>query len=140
MHIKQITNQADLDTALMKIDALFEAEEGSDEYDQFLVLSELVLSYCQSVMPIEFPDPVEALRCHMHWRDRSERELAVLLGSSALAKDILNRKKLLTLPVIRSLCKEWKIPAESLIQEYALEKKLIASNVINLNKALDMCS
>ena len=62
MRIKPITNQAELDAALMKIDALFEAEEGSDEYDQFLVLSELVLSYCQSVMPIEFPDPVEALR------------------------------------------------------------------------------
>lgn len=122
MRIKPITTQAELDTALKKLDALFEAEEGTDEYDQFVVLSELVLSYCQSVMPIEFPDPVEALRCHMHWRDRSERELEALLGSSALAEDILIRKKPLTLPVIRSLCKEWKIPAEALIQEYELEQ------------------
>jgi len=122
MRVKPITNQAELDTALIKLDALFEAEEGTDEYDQFVVLSELVLSYSQSVMPIEFPDPVEALRCHMHWRDRSERELAVLLGSSALAEDILIRRKPLTLPLIRSLCKEWKIPAEALIQEYELEQ------------------
>ena len=122
MRIKPITNQADLDTALIKLDALFEAEEGTDDYDQFVVLSELVLSYCQSVMPIEFPDPVEALRCHMHWRDRSERELEVLLGSSALAEDILIRRKPLTLPLIRSLCKEWEIPAEALIQEYELKQ------------------
>ena len=122
MRIKPITNQAELNTALIKLDVLFEAEEETEEYDQFMVLSELVLSYCQSVMPIEFPDPVEALRCHMHWKDLTRKDLALLLESSSLAEEILDRKKPLTLPLIRSLCKEWEIPAEALIQEYELKQ------------------
>ena len=122
MHIKPITSQTDLDAALMKIEALFEAEEGSDEYDQFVVLSELVLSYCQAAMPTQFPDPIEALICHMHWKDLTRKDFALLLESSSLAEEILARRKLLTLPVILSICKEWKIPAEALIQEYDLEQ------------------
>ena len=122
MHIKPITSQTDLDAALMKIEALFEAEEGSDEYDQFVVLSELVLSYCQAAMPTQFPDPIEALICHMHWKDLTRKDFALLLESSSLAEEILARRKLLTLPVILSICMEWKIPAEALIQEYDLEQ------------------
>ena len=122
MRVKPITNQAELDTALIKLDALFEAEEGTDEYDQFVVLSELVLSYSQFLMPIEFPYPIEALLHHMYWKDLTRKDLALLLESSSLAEEILDRKKPLTLPLIRSLCKEWEIPAEALIQEYELEQ------------------
>ena len=122
MRIKPITTQVELDTALKKLDVLFEAEEETEEYDQFMVLSELVLLYCHSVMPIELPDPIEALLHHMHWKDLTRKDLALLLDSSSLAEEILARKKLLTLPVIRSLCKEWEIPAEALIQEYELEQ------------------
>jgi len=118
VHIKPITNQAELDTALIKLDAFFEAEEGTDEYDQFVVLSELVLSYCQSVIPIDFPDPIEEFLYHMHWKNLTRKDCALLLESSALAKKILIRRKHLTLHVIPSLFKECKIPAEALIYEY----------------------
>ena len=122
MHIKPIKSQKDLDAALMKIDALFEAEKGSDEHDEFVVLSELVLSYCQAAIPTQCPDPIEALLCHMHWKDLTRKDLALLLESSSLAEEILSRRKHLTLPVIRSICKEWEISAEALIQEYDLEQ------------------
>ena len=120
MHIKLITNQEELEEALKKVDDLFFAQKGTCEYEQFQVLSELILSYYRDTLPEEFPDPIEALRCHMHWQDRRENELAALLESSVLAENILNRKQPLTLPIIRNLCTTWGIPAESLIQAYEL--------------------
>lgn len=118
MPIRPIYTQEDLQETVDRLEDLFNAQEGTPEYDQFIILSELVLAFQRDNTKMDFPDPIEAIRYHIWWRDQDEEELGEVLGSHALAQDILNRKKKLTLPMIWKLCTEWQIPAECLIKPY----------------------
>ena len=75
MPIRPIYTQGDLQETVDRLEDLFNAEEGTPEYDQFVILSELVLAFQRDNTKIVFPDPVEAIRYHMWWRDQDEEEL-----------------------------------------------------------------
>lgn len=118
MHIKPIYTEEDLQMAVDRLEDLFPAKEGTPEYDEFVILSELILAFQNDTKEIDFPDPVEAIRYHMWFKDQDEEGLVSVIGSQRLANNILNRTEKLTLPIIWRLCKEWKIPAECLIKPY----------------------
>ncbi len=90
--------------------------------DDLDVLTTLINAYEEQHYPIVAPDPVEALRYWMETRDLTRRDLEPLLGSRARVAEILNRRRTLTLEMIRRLHTALGIPAEILIQPYSTSK------------------
>lgn len=123
MEIRPIRNESDYQASLKAIDRLMDADEGSVEADRLDVLTTLVEAYEDRVHPIEAPDPVEAIRHALEACGYSEEDLRKILHAERVqVSEILERKRYLTLPMIRRLHRELRIPAETLIQSYELER------------------
>lgn len=120
MNIKPIKTIADYETALKDIERLFEAEPGTPQGDRLEVLTTLVEAYEDKHFAIPDPDPIEAIQYFMESRDLTRRDLEPYLGSRARVSEILNRKRPLSLEMIRELNKGLGIPAEVLIKPYRL--------------------
>ena len=120
MIVKPIKSEADYDDALARIDAIFGAAPDTPESDELEVLATLVDSYEAIHWPIEAPDPISAIEHVMEARGLRQKDLAALIGSQPHASEVLNRRRPLTLPMIRALSAEWGLPADILVQDYAL--------------------
>lgn len=118
MEIRPIRTQTDYQEALREIELLFNAAPNTAEYDRLDILSTLVEVYEKTHIPIELPDPIEAIHYYMDTRGWSRRDLEPCLGSRARVSEVLSRKRSLTLEMIRKLNQELGIPAEILIQPY----------------------
>jgi HTH-type transcriptional regulator/antitoxin HigA len=114
-----IKTQADYQTALQRVETLLEARPNTVEGDELDMLTTLITAYEEQHFPILPPDPIEALVYWMETRDLTRRDLEPLLGSRARVAEILNRRRRLTLEMIRRLHSELGIPAEILIQPYS---------------------
>lgn len=119
MAIRPIRNDADHEDALREIEALWGAEEGTKAGDRLDVLVTLVETYERRRWPIERLDPVRAIEAAMEMNGYTRAQLAALIGQSR-ASEILNRRRPLTLPMIRAISEAWHVPAGVLVQEYAL--------------------
>ena len=120
MEIKPIKTEADHDSTLAEIEALLDSEPGTVECDRLKALSILVEAYEDEHYPIPLPDPIEAIEYHMESRGLTRRDLMPYIGTRARVWEILNRKRPLTLKMIRSLEAGLGIAAEILIQPYEL--------------------
>lgn len=118
MEIKPIKNDADYQAALEEIERLFDAAPDTPEGDRLEVLTTLVEAYEERHYSIPLPDPVEAILYHMESRGLSRRDIETYIGSRARVSEVLNRKRPLTMEMIRNLNKGLGIPAEVLIQPY----------------------
>jgi HTH-type transcriptional regulator/antitoxin HigA len=118
MEIKPIKNEADYQAALEEIERLFDAAPDTREGDRLEVLSTLVDAYEEKHYGIPLPDPIEAILYHMESRGLSRRDLEPHIGSRARVSEVLNRKRPLTMEMIRNLHSGLGIPAEVLIQPY----------------------
>lgn len=121
MDIKPIRTEADYEAALEEIERLWGATYGSPEGDRLDVLVTLVEAYEEQHHPIPPPDPIEAILHHMESQGLSHRDLEPYLGSRACISEILNRKRPLSLDMIRKLQSGLGISAEVLIQPYELQ-------------------
>jgi HTH-type transcriptional regulator/antitoxin HigA len=117
MQIKPIKSDRDHRRTLKEIDRLMDARENTPKGDRLDVLVTLVEAWEEKHFPIEAPDPVEAIRFAMVQRGVTRRDLEPLIGSRARVAEVLNRKRRLTLPMIRRLHAGLGIPAEALIHE-----------------------
>lgn len=115
MNIKPIKSDRDYQRALRQIDDLMDARLDSPKGDMLDVLTTLVESWEEKLYPIDLPDPVAAIEFVMEQRGLLRKDLERFIGSRARVAEILNRKRTLTLPMIRRLHAELGIPAESLI-------------------------
>ena len=120
MVIKPIRNEADYDEALKTIDGLMGAAPNTPDSDTLEVLVTLVEAYEAERWPMESPDPVSMIEHVMETRGLLQKDLAALIGSQPRASEVLNRRRPLTLPMIRALSREWKLPADTLVGEYDL--------------------
>ncbi len=118
MEIKPIKNETDYQAALDEIESLFDAAPDTPEGDRLEVLTTLVEAYEERHYSIPMPDPIEAIAYHMESRGLTRRDLEPFIGSRARVSEILNRKRPLTMEMIRNLHKGLGIPAEILIQPY----------------------
>jgi HTH-type transcriptional regulator/antitoxin HigA len=118
MEIKPIKNEADYQAALEEVDQLFDALPDTPEGDRLEVLSTLVEAYEDKHYNLPMPDPIEAILYHVESRGLSRRDLETYIGSRARVSEVLNRKRPLTMEMIRNLHKGLGIPAEVLIQPY----------------------
>ncbi|HCU57410.1 MAG TPA: transcriptional regulator [Anaerolineaceae bacterium] len=116
MEIKPIRTEADYEAALAEIELLWGSEPDNPEGDLFEVLFTLVEAYEERHYPILPPDPVEAIKYYMDSRGLDRRDLEQFIGPSGRVSEVLNRKRPLTLNMIRKLNAGLGIPAEVLIQ------------------------
>ena len=118
MDIKPIKTETDYQAALEEIEGLFDAAPDTPEGDRLEVLVTLVEAYEEKHYNIPKPDPIEAILYHMESRGLTRRDLQPYIGSRARVSEVLNRKRPLTMEMIRNLHKGLGIPAEVLIQPY----------------------
>jgi HTH-type transcriptional regulator/antitoxin HigA len=122
MEIRPIRTEADYQAALAEIDSLFDAAPHTPEGDRLDVLATLVEAYEEQHYSLPAPDPIEAIKYYMESRGLSRRDLEPYIGSRARVAEVLNRKRPLSLEMIRRLHTGLGIAAESLIQPYVVSK------------------
>jgi len=115
MNIHPIKTEQDYKNTLLEIETLMMSKANTPEGDRLDILVTLVESYEQKHYPIDFPDPIEAIKFVMEQKSLTAKDLAPMIGRTNRVYEILNRKRQLTLPMIRRLNKDLGIPAESLI-------------------------
>ena len=118
MTIKPIKTKKDYQAAMRRLDSIFDAQPGTAEGDELEVLGILIEKYEQEHYPIGYPDPIEAIKFRMEQMGYSQSDLAKVVGLKSRASEILNRKRKLTLDMIRQLHHALGIPTEVLIQSY----------------------
>ncbi|RDC65477.1 helix-turn-helix domain-containing protein [Adhaeribacter pallidiroseus] len=118
MNVKLIKTEEDYQVALQRLEEIFSAEPDAPEGDELEVLSFLIDSYEKEHFPIEVPDPIEAVKFRMEQLGIKQKDLAEVLGFKSRVSEVLNRKRKLTLEMIRNLHKRLNIPTNVLIQEY----------------------
>jgi HTH-type transcriptional regulator/antitoxin HigA len=121
MDIHPLKTEADYQAALAEIERLFDATPNTPAGDRLDVLATLVEAYETQHYSLPMPDPIEAILYHMDSRGLSRRDLEPYLGSRARVAEVLNRKRSLSLDMIRRLHAGLGIAAEILIQPYALD-------------------
>lgn len=114
--IKPIRTEGDYQQAMTLLQTLWGAETGTPESDRLDLLVTLIDIYESARHPIDLPDPVDAILFRMEQQGLTRRDLEPVLGSRGRVAEILNRKRPLSLEMIRRLNAELDIPAEVLIQ------------------------
>lgn len=114
---KPIRNAKDYDAALSELGRLWDLkpEPGTNAFDRLDLLGMLIETYELEQCPMEAPDAVAALEFYMEQHNLKSKDLGDLIGSPARASEILNRKRGLSLPQIRTIHEKWHISADALI-------------------------
>jgi len=118
MKLKVLKTEQDYIRALERLDVIFDAKPGTKEGDELEILGILLEKYENERFPIELPDPVEAIKFRMEQLNYQQKDLTKVLGQKSRASEILNRKRKLSLEIIRKLHEHLNIPTDVLIQPY----------------------
>ena len=118
MDIKPINTKIGHRTALKRIEQLWDAKPKTPEGDELDILITLVSAYEDKHFPIPTPEPVEAIKFRMDQLGLEDADLTAYIGARSKVSEVLNRKRALSLPMIRRLSVGLNIPAENLIHEY----------------------
>ena len=117
MNAKIIKTDLDYQQALARLSALMDAEYGSPEGEELELLSFLLEKYEKEHFPIDLPDPIEAIKFRMDQQGLTRKDLEAYIGTQSKVSEVLNRKRPLSLAMIRALHDGLGIPAEVLLQE-----------------------
>ena len=118
MNIKPIRTKKDYEQALVRLEVIFDSKKGTDKGDELEILGMLIENYENEKFPISFPDPIEAIKFRMEQLGYNQTDLANVVGLKSRASEILNRKRKLSLEMIRQIHNRLNIPTEVLIQAY----------------------
>ena len=118
MKIAPIRNEKDYQKALKRLELIFDAKKGTEEGDELEILSILIDRYENENFPIGMPDPIEAIKFRMEQMGMKQKDLAEVVGFKSRVSEILNKKRKLTLDMIRKLNTTLHIPTEVLVQDY----------------------
>ena len=120
MDIKPIRTEVTYRQSLDELRELFDAPKGTAEYDRAEVLEILIENYENKAYAIDAPDPIDAIKYVMKEDGINQTELGKVIGDKSKASLILNRKRKLTVAMIRNLNERLKIPLNVLIMEYPM--------------------
>ena len=112
-----IKNEEDYDKALSRIEQLMGAKPDTAEMDELELLTALVEMYEERHFPIGPPDPVDAIKFRMEQLELGQKDMVPFIGTKSKVSEVLNRKRPLTLAMMRSLNKGLGISAEVLLKE-----------------------
>ena len=118
MNIKPIKTQEDYNTTLSQIESLMDAKPNTHQMDELEVLTTLVEAYEEQHYAIDAPDPIAAIKFRMEQEGLKQKDLVSIVGSKSRVSEILNKKRKLTIEMIRNLHKQLHIPVESLFLDY----------------------
>jgi HTH-type transcriptional regulator/antitoxin HigA len=120
MNIKPIKSETDYRQALKRLEEIFDAPIGTAESDEADIIGLLVDEYEKKNYPIEAPDPIEAIKIRMEELQLKQVDLIEVIGSKSRVSEILNRKRKLTIEMIRNLTKRLNLSSDLLINDYQL--------------------
>jgi len=120
MNIKPIKSEADYKLALKRLEEVFDAPIGTLESDEADILGLLIDEYEKIHYPIEAPDPIEAIKIRMEELQLKQVDLVDVIGSKSRVSEVLNRKRKLTIEMIRNLTKRLNLSSDLLITDYKL--------------------
>src|SRR6266481_7967824 len=116
MDIKPIKSERDYEQALQRVESLWKSPEGSVESDELDVLATLIEAYEREHYPVDLPDPIEAIKFRLEQQSKDTRALIGIIGHRTRVYEVLQKKRSLSLAMIRNLHDKLGIPAKVLIQ------------------------
>ena len=120
MELKPIKTEGDYRAALKRLEEIFDAKLGTPESDELEILGLMVDDYENRNYPIEAPDPIEAIKIRMEELHLKQVDLIPEIGGKSRVSEILNRKRRLTVEMIRKLATKLNLSANLLIKDYQL--------------------
>ena len=118
MNIKPIKTEADYTEALSRLEVIFDAKQGTPESDEADILGLLIDEYEKKNYPITAPDPIEAIKIRMEEMNFRQTDLVEVIGGKSKVSEVLNRKRKLTVGMIRNLTAKLNLSPALLIEEY----------------------
>ncbi|MEZ4971363.1 MAG: transcriptional regulator [Flavobacteriaceae bacterium] len=123
MELKPIKSESDYRNGLKRLEVIFDAPIDTKEGDEAEILSLLIENYENEHYPIESPDPIEAIKIRMEELNMRQKDLVGIIGGKSRVSEILNKRKKLTVEMIRELERILQISASVLVNNYKLAKK-----------------
>ena len=120
MNIKLIKTESDYRNALNRLEQVFDAKIGTPESDEADMLALIVDEYEKKNYAIEAPDPIEAIKIRMQEMQLKQVDLINEIGGKSRVSEVLNRKRKLTVEMIRKLAQKLNLSAELLVMDYKL--------------------
>ncbi len=120
MNIKLIKTEDDYQKALRRLEVIFDAKAGTPESDEADILGLMINEYEIKHYPIEAPDPIEAIKIRMEEMQLRQVDLADAFGGKNRVSEVLNRKRKLTVEMIRNLTRRLNLSPGLLIHDYEL--------------------
>ena len=124
MHFKILKTKAEYETALSRIEAIFDAEPNTEKGDEFELLSLLIDNYEAEHYAIDLPHPIEAIKFRMDQMGLKQKDLVECFGDKSKVSDVLNLKRKLNLNYIRNLHQKLHIPLDALVVDYETSNKV----------------
>lgn len=121
MNIKPIKTEKDYEVAIKRLEKIFDASAKSKEGDEAEILSMLIDNYENQHYPIKAPDPIEAIKIRMEEMNIKQKDLVGIIGGKSRVSEVLNRKKRLTVDMIRGIEKTLHLSASVLVKNYRLK-------------------
>lgn len=115
MNVKPIRNDDDLRAAFLRLETVFQAQEGTPEADEMEVLVTLIEAYENKHYPIGPANPIDAIKFRMEQQGLTPRDLEKYIGPSGRVSEVLSGKRRLSISMIKRLHEGLKIPYESLL-------------------------
>lgn len=122
MNIKPIKTKSDYQEALKRLEVIFDAAIGTPESDEADILGLIIDEYEKKHYPIEAPDPIETIKIRMKEMHLKQIDLVDEIGGKSRVSEILNRKRKLTVEMIRKLTTKLNLSPELLINDYQLTR------------------
>ncbi|MCX6240675.1 MAG: helix-turn-helix domain-containing protein [Bacteroidetes bacterium] len=122
MNINPLKTEADYRKALVRLETIFDAPIGSADGDEADLLGLIIDEYEKKHYPIEAPDPIEAIKIRMEEMHLKQIDLVEEIGGKSRVSEILNRKRKLTLDMIRKLNQKLNLSSDLLITDYKLAR------------------
>jgi HTH-type transcriptional regulator/antitoxin HigA len=120
MTLKLIKTENDYQIALARLDEIFDAKSGSSESDEADILALLIDEYENKNFSIEAPDPIEAIKIRMEELNLKQKDLVGIIGGKSRVSEILNKRKKLTVEMVRTLAERLNLSVQILIRDYQL--------------------
>jgi HTH-type transcriptional regulator/antitoxin HigA len=120
MELKPIKTEINYRDALKRLEGIFDAKLGTPESDELEILGLMVDDYENKHYPIDAPDPIEAIKIRMEEMHLKQVDLIPEIGGKSRVSEILNRKRRLTVEMIRKLATRLNLSSNLLIKDYQL--------------------
>ena len=118
MNLKVLKTEKEYQIALKRLEEIFDSKKDSKNGDELELLSLLIDNYEKEKFPIDLPDPIEAIKFRMEQLGYNQKDLSDVIGLKSRVSEILNKKRKLTLDMIRKLHAALGIPTEVLVRDY----------------------